>query len=101
MAILPLAPKVIGPLSDWSSTILLEGCVPGASVRVLSLTRPGGPPVAKGNATSGTVRLPLAVGVTLNAKDKLVAAQYANGHDSLPVSSVLAVTVAPAPTTTT
>src|SRR4051794_26487990 len=100
MTITPLAPKVNGPLSEWSSTILLEGCVPGATVRVISLTRPDGEPVASGNATSGTVRLPLTPGIKLNAKDRLVAAQSANGQDSLPVSSQLAITVAPAPTAT-
>ena len=97
---IPLAPKVQGPLSEWSSSIGVEGCVPGATIRVRSSARPGDGLVAQGLASSGEARLALAPGVALNAKDRLTAAQSAGGQESLPVSDMLAVWVAPAPKTT-
>lgn len=94
----PLSPNVIGPLSEWTTTIRVEGCVPNAQVTIMSLSRPAPGIVAKGATPGGVARIPLVAGVRLTQHDRLVAVQSAGGADSTAPSDDLAVPVAPAPT---
>jgi len=93
----PCAPIIIGPLSEWSSSIRVEGCIPGASIAIVSLSRPGIGLLAKGTSSSGAARLALEPGVRLNEKDRLIAMQSFGGEESAPPSDALALPVAPAP----
>lgn len=93
----PLSPRVLGPISAWSASVLLDGCIPGAEVTVISLARSGAGKVATGTAQAGQVRLPLIAGVKLNGKDRLVAVQAIGGETSTAVSDPLAVSVAAEP----
>lgn len=92
------SPVLVGPLSEWSSSIRIDGCIPDAVLTVLSLKRSPGAVIAKGKVTGGTTRLQLMDGVKLNQQDRLIAIQGLSGSNSTPPSDALALGVAPAPT---
>lgn len=94
----PCSPSIVGPVSEWSATVYVQACVPGAQVTVLSLTRSPPGVVAVGTASDGAARLPLSAGVKLRQDDRLIAVQRVGAEDSLPPSDVLALPVGAAPT---
>ena len=91
------APVIGGTLSNLSTAVFVSNCIPGATVFVRSLTRPGDTLVkAQAGATDGY--LPLAAGAVLQAGDQLVASQQdGTGAASQETNPKLAVTVGPAP----
>lgn len=98
MAIKLCTPVIGGVLSNLSTAVFVSNCVPGATVFIRSLTRPGAS-LVKAPAGSTDGYLPLAPGETLQAGDLLVASQDNNaGAASLETDPKLAVLVGPAPT---
>jgi len=91
-------PTIVGPVSALSSSLRVQGSLPGATVIVLSLTRPTNAEVAKGVAQGGDDRFNLLSGVTLTANDRLVATQGLGSDASATPGDALALAVAPAPT---
>ncbi len=92
-------PRIDGPISEWSSSVRVSGCQPGAQVIVRSLTRPGVQDVATGTASGGSDRVEMLAGVRLKANDRLVAHQSNGGIESQwPPNDLSAVIVAGAPT---
>lgn len=91
------APIIGGPLSNLSTAVFVSNCVPGATVLVRSLTRPGQTLVkAQIGWTDGY--LPLSPGATLVAGDELVASQQdAAGTASLETDPKIALVVGQAP----
>jgi glycerophosphoryl diester phosphodiesterase len=90
-------PNVVGPLSELSTLIRVQGQLPGATVIVLSLL-PAVHKVAQGVATSSDQRFPLLAGVQLSAKDLLVAVQELGGDKSDMPGGDLGIGVQPKPT---
>lgn len=97
MAMKLCAPVIGGPVSTLSTAVFVSNCVPGATVFVRSLTRPGTALVkARINWTDGF--LPLEPGEKLQAGDQLVASQSDNaGSGSVETDPKLAVRVGDAP----
>ena len=89
-------PNVVGPLSELSVSIRVQGQLPGATVTVFSL-KPNLHPVAKGVAIASDQRFPLLSGVQLNAGDLLVAQQELGGEKSILPSGDLGMGVQPKP----
>ena len=73
-------PLVLGPLSELSTAVRVQGQVAGAKLTVLSL--PGLNKVAAATATSGDQYIPLIPGVQLAHTDLLVAMQELGGETS-------------------
>jgi hypothetical protein len=74
-------PTVVGPLTTWSASILVEGATSGARLTV----REGGPTgrvVAEEDANGGRDRLPLLPGVVLHEGEQLFAHQDAGATSS-------------------
>jgi hypothetical protein len=90
-------PQVIGPVSTWNASLLIETALPGASV-VIREREPDGRLVASGNAPSGRFRLPLNAGVRLSAGARLFAHQELDGDPSGWTKENLAVLVGAPPT---
>lgn len=67
-------PRLCGPLTSWSMTLLVEGALPGATIHVREGS-PIGSPVAKVVASGGRDRINLLPGVTLSAGRQLFVAQ--------------------------
>ncbi len=92
-------PTLTGPISEWSTTLLVEGCVAGATVKVRSIG-----PMPRDIATlanvggGGRIRINLLAGVTLRADDLLVLLQTGAAGMSPETAKKLAFPVAPAPT---
>jgi hypothetical protein len=74
-------PTVVGPLSELSQSVRVQGQLPGAKVTV---SAHGSNPrtVAQGNAFSSDERFPLLSGAQLVAGDVAVAVQEAGGETS-------------------
>lgn len=90
-------PLLRGPFTAWSDSILVEGCLPGATV-IVTAHGPSVRTVAKGIAGGGSDRLPLLAGEKLQATDRLVVLQTLGVEASIETPSHLASLVAPAPT---
>ena len=73
-----MQPVVVGPLSELSSSVLVRGQLPGATVTVETGSRT----VAKGIAKSGEQRFPLLGGTTLSRGEFLYAVQHLGGDQS-------------------
>lgn len=91
-----ITPIVVGPLTEWSGSILVKGCLPGARI-VVSAVGPAPRKVAEGTAGGGADRVPLLAGEKLQAQDRLIVWQGLGGEASADTPSHLAVPVAPAP----
>jgi hypothetical protein len=89
-----MQPVVVGPLSEFTTSIRVRGQLPGATVTVET----GARTVAKGVASSGDQRFPLESGVTLSHTESLFAVQHLGGDDSGAPSGDQAMPIAPAPT---
>jgi glycerophosphoryl diester phosphodiesterase len=89
-------PNVVGPLSELSTLIRVQGQLPGANVTVLSLL-PAVHKVAQGIATSSDQRFSLLAGVQLSAQDLLVAVQELGGDKSDMPGGDLGIGVQPKP----
>jgi hypothetical protein len=89
-------PTVVGPLSELSTLIRVQGQFPGASVTVFSLA-PSLQKVAHGTAVSSDQRFPLLSGVHLSFKNLLVAVQEFNGDTSQLPTGDLGIGVQPKP----
>ncbi len=89
-----MQPVVVGPLSELSSSVLVRGQLPGATVTVETGSRT----VAKGIAKSGEQRFPLLGGTTLSRGEFLYAVQHLGGDQSDVPSGNQGMPVAPAPT---
>jgi len=77
-------PIILGPISELSSSIHVQGQLSGALIKVLSL--PGLKKIAEGTAALGDQYVNLLPGVQLSANDLLVAVQEFGGEVSdLPV----------------
>ena len=87
-------PSVVGPISEWMDSIIVEGCSPGVTVLVQS-DEPSPVVVAKGIAAGGRDWIPV-VG-TLKAGQRLVSFQTVPGDTSFTTPSKLAVTVSASP----
>ncbi len=87
-------PSVVGPISEWMDSIVVEGCSPGATVIVQTDELSPGV-VAKGMASGGRDWIPV-IG-TLKAKQHLVAFQFVPGDTSPLTPSALAVIVSASP----
>jgi hypothetical protein len=87
-----MKPTIVGPLSELSTSIRVQGQLPGATVTVVS-TRPGFRVVAKGVATSSDERFPLGAGAVLSQADLLFAIQDLGGDKSPEPSGDLGMTV--------
>lgn len=71
-------PTVVGPLSELSQSVRVQGQLRGANVTVIA----GGRTVAQGNASSGDQRFSLLPGAYLIAGDLVVAVQELAGESS-------------------
>src|SRR3990172_4187868 len=89
-------PIIKGPLCEWSSDLLVEGCIPGATIELESVgLRPR--KLAKAIANGGSDRVPLPSGVQLEPGDLVSVAQQLGAEDSGLTPHLLAVSVGPAP----
>jgi glycerophosphoryl diester phosphodiesterase len=89
-------PNIVGPLSEISTSVRVQGQMAGATVTVVSLI-PTLHQVAEGLATSGDQRFPLDSGVHLSAGDLLVAIQKFGGDRSALPTGNLGMGVQPKP----
>lgn len=89
-------PLVRGPLTEWTDSVLVEGCLPGAAITVTALGS-SIRTVAKGVANGGSDRVPLLAGEKLFASDRLVVFQTLAGESSIETPGHLAMPVSPAP----
>ncbi|MCJ8157956.1 hypothetical protein [Sphingomonas sp. LaA6.9] len=88
-------PRIVGPVSSWSATLLIEDALSGAKVDV----REGGPAgrlVLSETAGGGRDRLPLLAGVSLTPGAQLFAFQHL-GESSGWTQPSLAITVGSPP----
>ncbi|MGN2642435.1 hypothetical protein ACTD5D_40935 [Nocardia takedensis] len=86
---------VVGPVGEWMSAVLVQGCLPGAQITVRTLE---GAMVASGVSGGGADYVPVEKYVVLRAGQRLVAVQELDAQISEPASQELAVTVGAAPT---
>jgi hypothetical protein len=93
-----MRPVVVGPLSELTSSIRVQGQLPGATVSV-EAAGPAPRTLAKGVASSGDQRFPLLGGVSLDRRDVVYAVQKLGGVQSDVPSGNLAMPVAAAPAT--
>lgn len=98
MAIKLCTPVIGGMVSNLSTAVFVSNCVPGATVFIRSLTRPGtGLVKARSGGSDGF--LPLLPGEVLKAGDLLVVSQDNNAGAASPETDAkLAVLVGQAPT---
>lgn len=87
-------PSVVGPISEWMESIVVEGCSPGVTVFVQT-DEPSPVVVAKGIAAGGRDWIPAVV--KLKAGQHLVAFQTLPGDTSPSTPADLAVTVSASP----
>ena len=87
-------PSVVGPISEWMDSIVVEGCSPGVTVFVQT-DEPSPVVITKGITAGGHDWIPV-VG-TLQAGQRLVAFQTVPGDTSPTTPSALAVTVSASP----
>lgn len=88
--------SIVGPVSELSTSLRVQGALPGANVLVTSVGR-NPRDIAKGIASGGDDRIALLSGVTLQIDDILIAVQEFGGEksDDLPKSLGLSVQGAP------
>jgi len=92
-----ITPLVRGPLTEWTASFLVEGCLPGAQIVVSSVgTSPR--TLGKSTAVGGSDRVSLLPGEALQAQDRIVVFQTLGSESSVSTPSHFAVPVAPAPT---
>lgn len=74
-------PTIVGPVSELSTSLRVQGALPGATILVVSV---GANPrdTAKGIASGGDDRISLLPGVTLQNNDILIALQELGGDKS-------------------
>lgn len=89
-------PLVRGPLTEWTHSFLVEGCLPNARI-VVSSIGPSPRTLAKGTAGGGSDRVPLLAGEKLQARDLIIVFQSLDNESSIPTPSHLAMPVAPVP----
>jgi hypothetical protein len=89
-------PVLAGPLTEWSDTLLVEGAMPGATVRVRS-TGPNPRDIAQGTAAGGRDRFALLPGVKLQNHDHLLLRQELGAEASGWTPANLGTPVGPAP----
>jgi hypothetical protein len=90
-------PLIVGLLTEWSDSICVQGCLPGATIRISCI---GASPrdLGEGIASGGIDRIPLRPGERLHASDRVMVSQKLGGEHSEPMPEYLAVSVASAPT---
>ncbi|MBO3095469.1 hypothetical protein [Cellulomonas dongxiuzhuiae] len=89
-------PRIVGPVSGWTSSLLIEGAVAGATV-VVRDGSPTGPDLVKSSVGGGRDRVPLLPGVQLSPGRALFVAQI-DAFDTSPWTSPhLAEVVGPPP----
>ena len=93
-------PLVVGPVSELTQSVRLQGQLSGATVSIVSVG-PSAREVANGVASSSDERFPLLAGEALKEDDVLLAKQTLGGESSVdPVAGLsLGVTVQRAPAT--
>jgi hypothetical protein len=92
------APTIVGPLSELSKSIRVQGQLAGSTVTISSIG-PNPRTVAKESSLpSSDARIVLQPGVTLDQKDLLIAVQEFGGQTSSPTAAALATPIQPAPT---
>jgi hypothetical protein len=89
-------PKIVGPVSELTTSIRVQGQIVGADVSIFSST-PVKSLVAKGKATSSDERFPLLGGVQLSAANLLFAMQELGSDKSVLPSGDLQMAVQPKP----
>jgi PLAT/LH2 domain len=89
-------PKIVGPISELTTSIRVQGQIVGANVAIFTST-PTKSLVAKGTATSSDQRFPLLSGVQLSFKNHLFAMQDLGGDSSVAPSGDLQMGVQPKP----
>lgn len=90
-------PKVVGPVSELTASIRVQGQLPGATVEVVSTT-PTLHVVAKGVVASSDERVALLGGTPLKTSDLLFARQELSGESSPGPEGDLGIGVQPKPT---
>jgi hypothetical protein len=90
-------PLLRGPFTEWSDSVVVEGCLPGATA-VVTAVGPSVRTVAKGNVGGGSDRLPLLAGEKLKSTDVLLVFQTLGAESSIETPHHLGSPVAPAPT---
>jgi hypothetical protein len=90
------APTIVGPVSELSKSLRIQGALPGATIVVVSV---GANPrdIAKYVASGGDDRIPLTPGVTLQNDDVLIALQELEGDTSGPSPNSLGLSVQDVP----
>ncbi|MCC6175963.1 MAG: hypothetical protein IT305_11710 [Chloroflexi bacterium] len=89
-------PLIVGPLTEWSANILVEGCFPGATV-LLRAIGPGPRDLAKQVVGGGSDRVALLPGETLQPGDNILVMQRLGADQSAWTPDRLAVPVGKAP----
>lgn len=89
-------PIIRGPLTEWSSSFLVEGCLPGAQI-IVSAVGPSPRTLAKSIAGGGSDRVPLLAGEKLQAQDVILVLQIHGSESSVATAGHLGVPVGPAP----
>jgi glycerophosphoryl diester phosphodiesterase len=89
-------PTVVGPLSELSHSVRVQGQLPGAKVTVRAIG-PHPRTLAKGVAGTSDERLALLVGQHLTAGDIVVAIQEIGGEQSDPQAGNLGTAIQPKP----
>lgn len=90
-------PIVHGPLTAWSDSFLVDGCLPGARI-IVSSVGPSPRMLAKSTAGGGSDRVPLLAGEKLQAQDRIVVSQSLGSEASAVTPVHLALAVAHVPT---
>ena len=91
-----MQPTVVGPLSELTQSVRVQGQLPGSTVTVAA-SGPHPRPLAVGVATAGDQRFPLLAGASLHHDDVLYAVQTIGNDSSAPLSGNQGMPVAPAP----
>ena len=86
------SPTIVGPLSELSGSIRVQGQLVGALVTINSVG-PNPRTVAKKIVTSSDERIDLSPGTALDRKDRLIALQEFNGETSIAATYDLAVPI--------
>ena len=91
------APTIVGPLSELSKSIRVQGQLAGSTVTISSIGPNPRTVAKKSSLPSSDERIGLLSGVTLNQKDLLIAVQALGGQTSSPTAAALATPIQPAP----
>lgn len=91
----PGIPSVVGPITEWASTVLVEGCLPGATITIATTD---GQSIATAVSDGGSDQVPIPVGAPLTVGQRLVASQQLNADTSATTPDELAVAVSASPT---